>query len=118
MRPSKHRSFRLSGGHVRFYLSKWSDSVVFHTSSIVAVVSSGSLKTTDFPPRSNLIFFKADGVGDDASGYSFGSSSWTARGGLINNGGKEVVVVVVVVTTVVRVAGAKENWPMEPDADP
>lgn len=27
-----------------------------------------------------------------------------------------VVVVVVVVTTVVCVAGAKENWPMEPDA--
>lgn len=87
-------------------------------SSIVAVVSSGSLKTTDFPPRSNLIFFKADGVGDDASGYSLGSSSWAARGGFINNGGNEVVVVVVVVTTVVRVAGAKENWPMEPDAAP
>lgn len=82
------------------------------------MVSSGSLKTTDFPPRSNLIFFKVDGVGDDASGYSLGSSSWAARGGFINNGGNEVVVVVVVVTTVVRVAGAKENWPMEPDAAP
>lgn len=29
----------------------------------------------------------------------------------MNKGGKFVVVVVVVVTTVVRVAGAKENWP-------
>lgn len=51
-------------------------------------------------------------MGEEAKGYSLGSRSRVARGGLINNGGKVVVVVVVVVTTVVRVAGAKENCPM------
>jgi hypothetical protein len=35
------------------------------------------------------------------------------RGGFKTRGGKFVVVVVVVVTTVVRVVGAKENWPSE-----
>jgi hypothetical protein len=78
-------------------------------SSRVPAVSSGSLKTTGLPPSSNLIFLNAEGVGEDARGYSLGSSSRIARGGLINNGGKVVVVVVVVVTTVVCVAGAKEN---------
>lgn len=73
------------------------------------MVSSGSLKTTDFPPRSNLRFFNDAGVGADARGYNFGSRSSAARGGLITNGGKLVVVVVEVVTTVVWVAGAKEN---------
>lgn len=64
------------------------------------------------------MFFKAEGVGNEARGYDFGSSSRTARGGLIDSGGNVVVVVVVVVTTVVRVAGARENWPMEPSAAP
>jgi hypothetical protein len=56
-----------------------------------------------------LIFLRDDGVGVDASGYSFGSRSLVALGAFITKGGKLVVVVVVVVTTVVRVAGAKEN---------
>jgi hypothetical protein len=55
------------------------------------------------------MFLNVEGVGEDAKGYTLGSSSRIARGGLINNGGKVVVVVVVVVTTVVCVAGAKEN---------
>lgn len=59
------------------------------------------------------MFLNDDGVGDEANGYSFGSRWLVARGGLITRGGKAVVVVVVVVTTVVRVAGAKENWPSE-----
>lgn len=59
------------------------------------------------------MFLRDAGVGDEARGYSFGSRFWTARGGFKTRGGKLVVVVVVVVTTVVRVAGAKENWPRE-----
>jgi hypothetical protein len=51
------------------------------------------------------------GVGVDAKGYCFGSSSFRLRGGFNRSGGKEVVVVVVVVTTVVCVAGAYENCP-------
>jgi hypothetical protein len=58
------------------------------------------------------MFLKDVGVGEEASGYSLGSRSLVARGDLITRGGNVVVVVVVVVTTVVRVAGAKENWPI------
>jgi hypothetical protein len=85
---------------------------VSFTSLIATVASSGSLNTTVFPPSSNLMFLKDVGVGEEASGYSLGSRSLVARGDLITRGGNVVVVVVVVVTTVVRVAGAKENWPI------
>lgn len=86
---------------------------VKRTSSRVPRVSSGSLNITDLPAISNLMFLRDDGVGVEANGYSLGSRSLVARGGFITSGGKLVVVVVVVVTTVVRVAGAKENWPSE-----
>lgn len=82
------------------------------TSLIATVASSGSLNTTVFPPSSNLMFLNDVGVGEEARGYSLGSRSLVARGDLMTRGGNVVVVVVVVVTTVVRVAGAKENWPI------
>lgn len=50
-------------------------------------------------PKDN--FLMNCGVGEDASGYSFGSLSDSCRGAWMTNGGNEVVVVVVVVTTVV-----------------
>lgn len=60
------------------------------------------------------MFLNDVGVGEEARGYSLGSRSLVARGDLMTRGGNVVVVVVVVVvvTTVVRVAGAKENWPI------
>lgn len=73
--------------------------------------SSGSLKTIDWLPILNLRCRNAAGVGADARGYCRESKSLVACGGRKINGGKVVVVVVVVVTTVVRVVGAKENWP-------
>jgi hypothetical protein len=88
------------------------------TSSRVPVVSSGSLKTTDCPPSSNLKFLSDDGVEDEAKGYNLGSRCRVARGGFMSSGGKVVVVVVVVVTTVVRVAGANDNNPTELAAGP
>jgi len=55
--------------------------------------------------------FSDCGVGEEASGYCFGSLSFKCRGALKTNGAKFVVVVVVVVTTVVCVAGACERRP-------
>jgi hypothetical protein len=65
------------------------------------------------PSRSKQNLLIEGGVGVEANGYCFGSSSFRLRGPFNNKGGKEVVVVVVVVTTVVCVAGAYENCPNE-----
>lgn len=43
------------------------------TSLAAPAASSGSLNTTGCPPRSNLMFLRDAGVGDEANGYSFGS---------------------------------------------
>lgn len=80
-------------------------------------VSSASLKKVGLPPTSKQNLFIDFGVGEEASGYIFGSSSCKWCGAFIIKGGKLVVVVVVVVTIVVCVAGAKENWPNMSSAD-